>query len=192
MTFRQHMRQQTVSTLGQLTDGPASAVYAVTFRVDSVDQDPRFPYLAVGCPTEDEPARLLARPDAPDPWEARWHYACFPPSGLEGIRILGNDAEHDPHGAALHRREAEADGLWYEDDAPPDQVQDERGALLDTRFRELCVEPARLLHTEGDLVRALGRPVPVLLYDMFAPEAMFTLARAANPPGPVADFLAGD
>ncbi|MEW2221365.1 hypothetical protein AB0939_19080 [Streptomyces sp. NPDC006990] len=71
-------------------------------------------------------------------------------------------------------------------------MQDERGALLDTRFRELCVEPARLLHTEGDLVRALGRPVPVLLYDMFAPEAMFTLARAANPPGPVADFLAGD
>ncbi|MEU7313501.1 hypothetical protein [Streptomyces sp. NPDC007083] len=191
MTFRQHMRQRTVSTLPELTGRPASDIYAVTFRIDSVDQDPRFPYLALGCTTEDEPARLLAQPDAPDPWEARWHYAYFPPSGLEGIRVLGHHTEHDAHGAALHRREAEADGLWYEDDAP-DHVQDERGALLDARFRELCVDLARLLHTRGDLVRVLGRPVPVLLYDMFDPEAMFALTRSANPPGPVADFLAGD
>ncbi|WP_431983270.1 hypothetical protein [Streptomyces qinglanensis] len=106
MTFRQHRRQRTVSALGELTGGPVSDVYAVTFRIDSVDQDPRFPYLALGCTTEDEPARLL--------------------------------------------------------------------------------------HTEGDLVHVLGRPVPVLHYDMSGPEAMSALTRAANPPESAADFLAGD
>ncbi|MGP3985294.1 hypothetical protein [Streptomyces sp. 3N207] len=191
MTFRQHMRQMTASALAEFPGGPESGLYTVTFRIDSVDQDSRFPYLALGYNTEDEVARLLAEPSPPEPWEARWNYAYFPPSGLEGVRIVGHDEEHDPRGAELHGQEARADGLWYEDEDPED-IQDERAELLDARFHELCVDLARQLHADGDLVRALGRPVPVVLYDMFAPDEMFVLTRAANPPELVADFLSAD
>ncbi|MEU2722314.1 hypothetical protein [Streptomyces smyrnaeus] len=190
MTFRQHMRQLAVNALAEFPDAAESGLYTVTFRIDSVDQDPRFPCLALGYNTEAEVARLLAEPNPPEPWEARWNYAYFPPSGLEGVRVIGHDEEHDPRGAALHRQEAAANGLWYEDDAPQ-HLQDERAELLDAEFHQLCVEVARQLHTDGDLVRALGRPVPVILYDMFDPEAMFALTRAANPPELAADFLSG-
>ncbi|MEU5836501.1 hypothetical protein ABZ820_22910 [Streptomyces diacarni] len=188
MTFRQHMRAAVARVLAEFPPDADGGIYAVTFRIDAVDQDPRFPHLAVGYVTEGEVARQLAVSAAADPWEVRWSYAYFPPSGLEGVRVLGHDEEHDPRGAELHRAESEAAGLWYEDDAP-EEVQDECAARLDGAFRALCVDVAAELHADGDLVRALGRPLPVILYDMFDPEEMFALSGAANPPELVADFL---
>ncbi|MEU9116775.1 hypothetical protein AB0D04_34755 [Streptomyces sp. NPDC048483] len=193
MTFRQHMREATARALAEFPEELTSEIYAVTFRIDSVDQDPRFPYLAIGYNTDSEVARLLAEPGPPEPWEARWNYAYFPPSGLEGVRIAGHDREHDVAGAELHRREAMAHGLWYEDeDGLPEEAQDERGERLDEQFHELCVDLARQLHADGRIAAALGRPLPVVLYDMFQPDEMFTLTRAANPAELVAEFLTED
>ncbi|WP_107471249.1 hypothetical protein [Streptomyces monashensis] len=65
--------------------GPANVwIYAVTFRIDSVDQDPRLPYVAVGCTTEAD-ATASAR-QASDAWEAGRGYAFFPQTGLAGVR----------------------------------------------------------------------------------------------------------
>ncbi|WP_229376380.1 hypothetical protein [Streptomyces spirodelae] len=191
MTFRQHMRQQAASALTEFPTAPDSGLYTVTFRIDSVDQDSRFPYLALGYNTEAEVARLLAEPSPPEPWEARWNYAYFPPSGLEGVRVIGHDEQADPRGAELHGQEARAAGLWFEEDEP-EHIRDERTERLDAQFQQLCVDLARQFHTEGDLIRALGRPLPVILYDMFDPDVMFALTRAANPPALVADFLSAD
>ncbi|HUR03328.1 MAG TPA: hypothetical protein VM347_12360 [Nonomuraea sp.] len=193
MTFRQHMEQVAVRALAEFPEESGAEIYTVTFRIDSVDQDPRFPYLAIGYNTETEVARLLAEPSSPEAWEARWNYAYFPPSGLEGRRIVGHHPEHDPAGAELHRREAVAQGLWYEDeDGLSEQEQDERGERLDEQFHELCVDLARQLHTDGRIVETLGRPLPVVLYDMFNPDEMFALTRAANPAELVTEFLAED
>ncbi|GAA2090636.1 hypothetical protein GCM10009801_55700 [Streptomyces albiaxialis] len=188
-TFGAHLRAAAARALAEFPAEAAPGTYAVTFRIDSVDQDPRFPYLAVGYTTEDEVARLLDGPGAPGPWEARWSYAYFPPSGLEGVRVAGHDAERDPEGAALHLRETRERGLWYEEGDP---AEDERGERLEEEFRELCVQVARGLHEDGRIEAALGRPLPVVLYDMFDPDAMFALTRAANPPELVADFLTED
>ncbi|GAB7110158.1 hypothetical protein JCM4814A_84730 [Streptomyces phaeofaciens JCM 4814] len=190
MTFREHMARMTVRALAEFPEEATRGIYAVTFRIDSVDQDPRFPYLAIGYNTEAEVARLLAEPNPPEPWEARWSYAYFPPSGLEGIRIAGHHREHDPDGAALHRREATAQGLWYEDDDElPDAERDMRDEHLDEEFHALCVDLARHLHTGHHIAARLGRPVPVILYDMFRPDEMFTLTGEANPTDLVAEFL---
>ena len=192
MTFQLHMGQAVLRTLAAFPAELASEIYAVTFRIDSVDQDPRFPYLAIGYNTETEVARLLAEENGSEPWEARWNYAYFPPSGLEGVRVVGHDPVHDPVGSDLHRREAVAQGLWYEngtENGLSEQEQDERGEQLAEQFHELCVDLARQLHAEGQLVSALGRPVPVILYDMFDPDEMFALTRAANPPELVTEFL---
>ncbi|MEV0321612.1 hypothetical protein ACIBKX_15705 [Streptomyces sp. NPDC050658] len=190
MTFRLHLGQLAARTLGDFPRDLTSDIYAVTFRIDSVGQDPRFPYLAIGYVTEAEPARLLATPTPPEAWEARWNYAYFPPSGLEGVRVIGHDPEHDPAGAELHRREAAGQGLWYTDGEPLfEEERDERDERLAGQFHELCVDIARELHEEGRIVDALGRPLPVILYDMFDPDETFALTEAANPPELVAEFL---
>ncbi|MFG3259096.1 hypothetical protein [Streptomyces sp. NPDC048172] len=186
--FAQHMHDEAVRTLALFPPDEIPGIYAVTFHVDSVDQDPRFPYLAMGYNTEDAVARELAASQE-DPWLVRWNYAYFPSSGLEGIRALGHDPERDPDGAALHLRETREKGLWYEEGDPE---EDEFGERLDEEFRELCVQVARRLHEGGHLVAALGRPLPIVLYNMFDTEAMFALTRAANPPELVEEFLAGD
>ncbi|WP_251096478.1 hypothetical protein [Streptomyces sp. Caat 7-52] len=179
MTFQEHVERVAREVVGGF---PAdSGIYAVTFRIDSVDQDPRFPYLAIGYTTEAD-ATLSAR-QTPDAWEARWSYAFFPETGLEGVRIVGRD----PDGARSHRREAESRGLWYEDDDEPDG-RDER---LVEWFYEVCVATAGRLHESGRIVEVLGRPVPVVLYDMFDPDTMFELTSSANPAELVADFMAG-
>ncbi|MFI8876702.1 hypothetical protein [Streptomyces sp. NPDC055243] len=193
MTFRHHLGQMALRTLAEFPEASVPEIYVVTFHVDSVDQDPRYPYLAIGYNTETEVARLLAETGEAEPWEARWNYAYFPPSGLEGIRIVGHHPDHDPVGADLHRREAIAQGLWYEDeDDLSEEEQDERDEQLAEQFDELCVGLARQLHADGQLVGVLGRPLPVILYNMFDPDKMFALTRAANPPELVTEFLGED
>jgi hypothetical protein len=178
MAFQEHVVRVTDEVVGAFpADG---GIYAVTFRIDSVDQDPRFPYVAVGYTTEAD-ATASAR-HASDAWEARWSYAFFPRTGLEGVRSVGRD----PHGAHAHRREAESAGRWYGDDDEPG----DRPEQLVEWFYEVCVAAARHLHDTGRIVQALGRPVPVILYDMFDPDAMFRLTSAANPAALVADFMA--
>ncbi|MGP3933381.1 hypothetical protein [Nonomuraea sp. KM88] len=193
MTFRQHLERVAVRALAEFPREAGSGIYVVTFRIDSVDQDPRFPYVAIGYNTEAEVARLLAEPSPPEAWEARWSYAYFPPSGLEGRRVVGHDPERDPAGAELHRREAVAQGLWYDDeDELSEHERDERGERLDQQFHGLCVDLARRLHADGRIVGTFGRALPVVLYDMFNPDEMFALTRAANPAELVAEFLAED
>ncbi|MGW6838593.1 hypothetical protein ACWGCI_35040 [Streptomyces sp. NPDC054949] len=210
-TFRQHMRERIVQELGEIPDVLRPGIYALTFRIDSVDQDPRLPYLAFGYVTEDHVDQQLSRADPPGEWEARWSYAYFPPSALEGVGVLGHDRVHDPRGSELHHQEAVAEGLWWEDGLPEHEHENEnedknedknvdgdeddeegRAERLDAEFRALCVDLARELHEGGHLVGTLGRSVPVVLYDMFAPDEMFELTRAANPPEVAAGFLSGE
>ncbi|MFF8867731.1 hypothetical protein ACF08B_37450 [Streptomyces sp. NPDC015139] len=181
MAFSDHVRRVAGEVVAGFAAG--SGIYAVTFRIDSVDQDPRFPYVAIGYTTEAD-AAASAGAAASDAWEARWSYACFPPTGLEGVRAVGQEAQ----GAAAYRREAESRGLWYEDDEEPG----ERDEQLIAWFYEVCVAAARHLHDSGLLVQVLGRPAPVILYDMFDPDAMFALTRNANPAELASEFLTMD
>lgn len=180
MAFQEHVERVADEVVGTF---PAnSGIYAVTFRIDSVDQDPRFPYVAIGYTTEADAAESVEQ--ASDAWEARWSYAFFPETGLEGVRIVGRE----PDGAHAHRREAESRGLWYEDDDEPD----DRHEQLVEWFYEVCVAAARHLHDSGRIAEVLGRPAPVILYDMFDPDAMFRLTSEANPAELVTEFMTQD
>jgi hypothetical protein len=182
MTFRSHMETMAARALAEFPQDVVPEIYVVTFRIDSVDQDCRFPYLAIGYNTESAVAKEAE--SAVDAWEARWNYAYFAPSGLEGVLIAGHDPVNDPQGAALHRQEAEERGLWSEDDVPEEQQEQ-----LCREFHSLCVDLACRLHADGTIVETLGRPVPIVLYDMFAPGEEFALTKAANPPELVEGYL---
>lgn len=49
---------------------------------------------------------------------------------------------------------------------------------------------ARHLHETGRVEEVLGRPVPVVLFDMDDPEEQIPLTAEANPPELVVDYLA--
>ncbi|MFE9910768.1 hypothetical protein [Streptomyces clavifer] len=179
MAFQEHVERVADDVVGEFP--PDGGIYAVTFRIDSVDQDPRWPYVTVGYTTEADAAEEAER--LSDSWESRWSYACFPETGLEGVRLVGRD----PEGVELHRREAESRGLWYEDDDEPDDCDSQ----LVEWFYEVCVRAAQRLHESGRIVEALGRPVPVILYDMFDPDATFRLTADANAAELIEEFMAG-
>ncbi|WP_307804659.1 hypothetical protein [Streptomyces sp. VRA16 Mangrove soil] len=160
-----------------------AGIYAVTLRIDSVDQDPRCPYVAVGYTTEADAADAADK--AADAWEARWSYAFFPVTGLEGVAAVGRERG----GAELFRRAAGELDLWYEDGDEPD-APDEHEERLAEWFAQVCVAAARRLHESGRITSTLGRRVPVVLYDMFDPDAMFRLTARANPAELVAEFMA--
>ncbi|MFI0716349.1 hypothetical protein ACH4SK_38280 [Streptomyces inhibens] len=201
MTFQDHMRRMGARALEAFPEALRPQIYVISFRIWRNDSfDDRHPYLAIGYNTEDELRRVPAEQRDPDPDEARWNYAWWPLDEIVGV--IGHDPA-DPTGAALHTAEVKELGLWYEDDddddadadadADDDDDDDEasvRNELLELHFDEACIDLARHLHSSGRITEILGRPVPIVLFDMYRAGYEETLTEAANPPEVVADYLA--
>lgn len=187
--LREHMRRAGERALEALPAPLRSEICLISFRIWRHDSfDYRHPYLAIGCHTESEVRRLVA--EGGDPGEVRWSYAYWPLDETAGIVGHGPDPADDPVGAALHLAEIRELGLWYEDESPDEDEQDRRDELLTTHFDDACVDVARHLHASGKLTETLGRPVPILPFDMYRAGHEPELAEAANPPDVVAGYLA--
>ncbi|MFD5894928.1 hypothetical protein [Streptomyces sp. NPDC060366] len=196
--FQEHMRRAGERALEALPVPLRDEIYVISFRIwrqDSLDW--RHPYLAIGYNTESEVRRVLAARGGTggDPGEVRWSYAYWPLDETAGILGHGPEPTDDPVGAALHLAEIKELGLWYEDFDDPDndevdEEQEARDDLLIAHFDDACVGLARHLHTSGKLTEVLGRPVPVLPFDMYRAEDLDRLAEAANPPEVIVDYLA--
>ncbi|MFW6719885.1 hypothetical protein ACHZ98_06845 [Streptomyces sp. MAR4 CNY-716] len=188
MTFRQHLKQEAYRILDTFPAELRPEIYVVAFQMYRVDQDARYPYVSVGYNTEAQihREREAARGELDPDGEVRWSYAYWI---LDGFERVGHVPE-DPVGTALHRAEAVAKGLWFEDG---EQFSGRWAAaydLLCADFAEDCVDVARHLHETGRVEEVLGRPVPVVLFDMDDPEEQIPLTAQANPPELVADYLA--
>ncbi|MGW0187504.1 hypothetical protein ACWDV7_17315 [Streptomyces sp. NPDC003362] len=192
-TFAEHLARAATGVLERFPAGLRPEIYALSFRIWRVDGDERRPYVAIGYNTETQYA-AERRPE--DPGEARWNYACWL---LDGFETLGSVPE-DPVGSALHQEEARAAGLWFEDpdeegdggggfDDDDDEI-DVKSDLLRSHFYDTCVGLARTLHAEGHIERILGRPLPVVVFDMDCPGWEVEATEAANPPGLIREFLA--
>ncbi|MFJ6572525.1 hypothetical protein ACIQNU_34460 [Streptomyces sp. NPDC091292] len=186
--FQEHLRREARRILEGFPGAVKGEIYVVSFRVWRREQDPRYPYVAIGFNTESEVRRVLGG-ESSDPGTARWEYAYWL---LEGFEALGH-LEDDPVGSRLYVEEVRARGLWYDDD-PSGDTQDEAeqeasDELLYRHFADACVELARHLHAEGSVAAALGHEVPIVLFDMDCPGWEVEATEAANPPYLVADFL---
>ncbi|TPQ22105.1 hypothetical protein FGD71_011720 [Streptomyces sporangiiformans] len=171
-----------------LHDFPAALrteIYVVSLEIWRIDQDPRYPYASIGYNTESEVRRVLEQGCSYE-GSARWEYSY---GLLEGFERLGHVPE-DPVGSSLHLAEAQAEGLWYEDeDGLSDEVCAAHDDELVRRFDEVCIDVARHLRAGGHLARVLGRPVPIVLFDMDRPGWETEATEAANPPDVLTDFL---
>ncbi|MGW0824263.1 hypothetical protein [Streptomyces sp. NPDC002845] len=183
-TFRDHVRKGAERILNGFPEALKPEIYVVSFRVWRVDQDPRYPYLAVGYNTESEVRRVLDR-ECSYEGTAHWEYPYWL---LEGFERVGHVSE-DPVGSALHLAESQAEGLWYEDDGLSDSVSDARDDRLVQRFDDICIDAALRLRADGCLSKVLGRPVPIVLFDMDRPGWETEATRAANPPDVIEDFM---
>ncbi|MEU3600395.1 hypothetical protein ABZ714_17000 [Streptomyces sp. NPDC006798] len=195
--FSAHLLDAATGVLARFPAELRPEIYALSFRIWRTDDDDRRPYVAIGCNTESRYERESLRTD---PGEARWNYAYW---RLDGFETLGN-VPGDPVGSRLYTTEVRRLGLWFEDDgsedeAPenggqgngaPDDDRESRRELLREHFASACVRVARRLHTEGRIERIFGRPLPVVVFDMYCPGWEVEATRAANPPEAVRDFLA--
>ncbi|WP_329377680.1 hypothetical protein OG625_07895 [Streptomyces sp. NBC_01351] len=104
MALQQHGERGASEVVGEIpADG---GIYALTFRIDSIDPEPQFTYVAIGYTTEDDAAESAEKTS--DAWEPRWSYAFFLESGLEGVKVVGRH----PDDAESQRREEESGRLW--------------------------------------------------------------------------------
>ncbi|MFF7752861.1 hypothetical protein ACFZCP_27270 [Streptomyces sp. NPDC007971] len=179
--FPAHLLEAATGVLERFPEELKPEIYALSFRIWRVDDDDRRPYVAIGYNTETQYEREK-RPE--DPGEARWNYACWL---LDGFEMLGNVPE-DPAGARLYAAEVEDLGLWFEDD-DSEEDQDIRRELLQEHFAGACIELARRLHADGRIEKVLGRPLPVVIFDMYCPGWELEATEAANPPALIEDFV---
>ncbi|MFJ7099708.1 hypothetical protein [Streptomyces albogriseolus] len=187
-TFLAHLRTAAVGVLERFPAGLRPEIYALSFRIWRVDDDDRRPYVAIGYNTESQ----YEREHTPgDDGEARWNYAYWL---LEGFEILGNVPE-DPVGSQVYVEEVRSLGAWYDGAFDLDRVLgDEDGAaragLLRAHFRDAVIDLARHLHADGVIERVLGRPLPVVVFDMAHPGWEAHATEAANPPELIEEFMA--
>lgn len=192
--FEAHLREAAVGILKRFPEELKPETYVLSFRIWRTDDDYRRPYVAIGYNTESQYERE-SYPE--EPGEARWNYAYWL---LEGFETLGNVPE-DPEGSRLHVEEVKQLGLWYEgyDDefGLPDDLSeaeqheiDRKDDRLGLHFSDACIGLVRHLHAEGHIERIFGRPLPAVIFDMYAPGWEITATRAANPPEVITDFLA--
>ncbi|MFJ9708653.1 hypothetical protein [Streptomyces sp. NPDC101234] len=180
--FRAHLLEAATGVLERFPQELRSEIYALSFRIWRVDDDYRRPYVAIGYNTE---TQYEAELSPEDPGEARWNYACWL---LDGFEMLGNCPE-DPVGGTLYTEEVRRLGLWFDGDGD-DAELDVRTDLLVLHFADTCIQLARDLHTGGRIESALGRPLPVVVFDMYRPGWEVEATEAANPPEPIEEFVA--
>ncbi|WP_406439346.1 hypothetical protein OHB00_30170 [Streptomyces sp. NBC_00631] len=180
--FREYLLAAATGVLERFPEESRPEIYALSFRVWRVDDDKRRPYVAIGYNTESQYAAERRRED---PDEARWNYACWL---LDGFEMLGNCPE-DPAGSALYVEEVRRLGLWFDGDEDAAELDAAR-ELLGRHFADACVRLARDLHDSGRIEKVLGRPLPVVVFDMYCPGWEVEATRAANPPELIEEFLA--
>lgn len=180
--FATHLQQAAAGILDRFPAELKPEIYALSFRIWRVDYDYRRPYVAIGYNTESQYERERRQED---PGEARWNYACWL---LDGFETLGNVPE-DPVGGPLYEDDVRRLGLWFEGDDESDE-DDAKADLLQLHFADACVDLAHRLHVSGRIEAVLGRPLPVVIFDMDCPGWEVEATEAANPPELIEGFLA--
>ena len=184
--FLRHMCQAAERVVEDIPATVRPEVYALSCEVWRVDQDPRWPHLVLGYNTESQVRRALRAGPARDPQEVRWHYADWI---LEGFPAVGHHPD-DPTGSALYLAETRRRGLWYEEGELSEEEALERNRALLDHFDQVWRRVVWHLHHSGVVTRVLGRPVPVVVFDMDRPGWEGAATLAANPPALVAAFRA--
>lgn len=184
MSVTTHLREALLTALSRIDADQLADLYAVSLWLQFPGDDPRKATLTIGFNTE----RQVAASAASSAAEARWNFAFWLQNSL-GVVF---DERSDAVGATLIEQWARARGYWYtdEDEAHHFDASMAQVEPLTADFVALVAQVVRSLHDQGDIVRVLGRPVPVLIHELEYFDEVALQNEAANPTALVAPFAA--
>jgi len=172
------------NALARIDAAAVPDIYALSFFVDDVDGDPRYPWLQLGYNTRAQVAASIP-PAASDAAEAKWNFAFWLQNELAFIGEPGTE------GRQLLERALKAEGLWYTDEEEAGDF--ERCMLVADRitayFVDACVRIAQALHASGAIAERFGHPVPIIVHELEYYDQIAIQTQAANPPGLAQEFV---
>ena len=159
-------------------------IYALSFFVDDLDDDPRFPVLQLGYNTRTRVAEQ--RPFASDSKEATWNFAFWLQNELKYIGEPGTE------GGLLLEVLFKTEGLWYSDEEEDDDFDRcmQIASDITACFVKSCVRIAQTLHSDGVIVEQFSVPLPIIVHELEYYDAIAVQTRSANPAGLTKEFEA--
>ena len=152
-------------------------IYALSFYMSDIDDDPRQPVLQLGYNTRTQVAQSAA--SASDAEEATWNYAFWLQNELTFV------GEPGTQGAQLLQDLLQAKGLWYSDEDEAEHFDHcmLKAGDMTACFVDACVRVAQALHATGVIEQQFSRPVPIVVHGLEYYDAIALQTRLANPPG---------
>lgn len=172
------------NALARIDAAAVPDIYALSFFVDDVDGDPRYPWLQLGYNTRAQVAASTPSA-ASDAAEAKWNFAFWLQNELAFIGEPGTE------GRQLLEQALKAEGLWYSDEE--EESDFERCMVVADRitayFVAACVRIAQALHASGAIEKRFGHPVPIIVHELEYYDQIAMQTAAANPPGLAQEFV---
>lgn len=159
-------------------------VYALSFYVFDLDDDPRHPILQVGYNTRTRvfactPAEGQAPgwPIASDPHEAKWNFAFWLQNKLKFI------GEPETQAGLLLEELLKSKALWYSD--ADEHADFDRCTPIATEitayFVAMCVLIAQALHASGVIKVRFLHSIPIVVHELEYYDQIASQTAAANP-----------
>jgi hypothetical protein len=156
-------------------------IYVLSFYVEDLDDDPRYPILRVGYNTR---ARLATCAHIPGN-EPKWNFAFWLQNTLVAI------GEPGTQGQRLLEDLLTSQDLWYsnEEELANSAGCDAKAEAITGCFVAMCVRTAQELHGTGIIEARFGHPVPVIIHELEYDRQIAVQSAVANPPGVASEFV---
>jgi hypothetical protein len=189
--------KQLETALAAFSPAETSAVYALSFWKDNLNDDPRKPLLTVGYNTvaqwhssfsQAEDKQSVSYPLSSDAAEAKWNFAFWLQNEL--LSSGGEDGEFTQWATTLPG--------YYTDEQYADVEEDEaaldhllaRAESIQEAFMAVVLDLARRLHADGTIQTVFGRAIPIIVHELEYSTQNVQWTTQANPPGLLAEFIA--
>jgi hypothetical protein len=170
------------AALANIDTSITAGIYALSFFIYDLDDDPHHPILQLGYNTLTQLKECT--PSASGAEEAKWNYAFWLQNELTFI------GEPETKGGQLLEELLKARRLWYSDE--DEEADFDRcmriGSDMTAYFVDACIRIARTLHENGVIEQRFSRPIPIVLHGLEYDDRIAMQTRSANPPGLAQEF----
>jgi len=180
-----HLHARVRGAIEGLPDKGAADVYALSFCIYAVEDDPRRQVLDF---SYNNLARVRASlKNTASPAEAKWNFAFWLQNQIE---VVGGD--DDPAAVELRDEWLDSAGLNYTDEDV--DFDFDRTLVLDTKFEDefwrMFARVSRRLHDDGTIASKFGRPIPIIIHNLEYYQKVLEITQLANPKGLTDEFAA--
>ncbi|MTW12531.1 hypothetical protein GM658_18135 [Pseudoduganella eburnea] len=180
--FEKFAFDEICTVLGNVDTRVDPDIYALSFFVFEIDDDPRYPVLQVGYNTLAQANACASSASSAE--EAKWNFAFWLQNELKFIGEPGTQA------GMLLEDHLKARGLWYSDEEEAADFEQcmQMADRITACFVEACVRIVQALHASGVIERKFSKPIPILVHELEYYEEIAMQTQRANPSGLAKEF----